>query len=126
MSLLSRHIEAAMSDCRFTPDSADAAFRFPPDFPGFQGHFPGNPVLPAVCMIRAAVALLGRWVAHDLRIVEVVSAKFFTSAGPGERLQFACSRRSPEPDRTVYGVTVRSERKVADLQLRLVAVEGRA
>jgi 3-hydroxyacyl-[acyl-carrier-protein] dehydratase len=126
MSLLRRHTEAALSDCRFSPDAADGTFHFGPDFIGFQGHFPGNPVLPAVCLIQAAATLLSRWTGHPLRVSEVVSAKFFASAGPGEHLRFACTLRPDGPDHPgVYAVTVRSERKIADLQLRLApAQEG--
>ena len=120
MSLLRRHTEAALLDCRCGPDAADGSFLFGPDYIGFQGHFPGNPVLPAVCLIQAAAILLGRWTGRPPRVSDVVSAKFFASAGPGERLRFACALRPDGPDRPgVYTVTVRSERKIADLQLRL-------
>jgi 3-hydroxymyristoyl/3-hydroxydecanoyl-(acyl carrier protein) dehydratase len=35
-----------------------AATRFPSDFPGFDGHFPNNPLLPGFMHIQLAVDLL--------------------------------------------------------------------
>ena len=38
--------------------SLTARFVFPAEFTGFRGHFPEQPVLPAVCKIQAVVAML--------------------------------------------------------------------
>ncbi len=37
-----------------------ADFQFPADFPGFQGHFPGNPILPAIVQLTM-VRFLADW-----------------------------------------------------------------
>ena len=37
-----------------------ANFRFPASFAGFQGHFPGNPILPAIVQL-AAVRFFADW-----------------------------------------------------------------
>ncbi|MBU1566927.1 MAG: hypothetical protein KJ630_15045 [Proteobacteria bacterium] len=39
---------------------ASADFRFPADFAGFQGHFPGNPILPAIVQLMT-VRFLADW-----------------------------------------------------------------
>jgi 3-hydroxyacyl-[acyl-carrier-protein] dehydratase len=66
------------------------AFVFAPDFVGFAGHFPGNPVLPAVVQLLAgriaAEALLGR----PLALRAVTQAKFLQPVGPGEVVRLAC------------------------------------
>ena len=40
-----------------SPDITGTA-SFPADYPAFDGHFPGNPILPAFLQIQAAVDLL--------------------------------------------------------------------
>ena len=38
----------------------EAELRFDPEFPGFAGHFEGNPLVPGVCLIQAAELLAER------------------------------------------------------------------
>lgn len=50
---------------------------FAPDFAGFEGHFPGHPIVPAVCLL-SLVELIGREIAgnQSLRISDIKSMKF--------------------------------------------------
>lgn len=54
-----------------------ASICFEPDFAGFEGHFPGHPIVPAVCLL-SLVELIGREIAgnQNLRISEIKSMKF--------------------------------------------------
>jgi 3-hydroxymyristoyl/3-hydroxydecanoyl-(acyl carrier protein) dehydratase len=52
----------------------------PADHPAYDGHFPGNPVLPAVVLLDAAIESLGP------APCEIVSAKFHEVVRPGEPL----------------------------------------
>ena len=62
MSRLVREIEQCMSGLTEAEgDEVTARFLFPAAFIGFQGHFPERPVLPAVCKIQAAIAVLEAW-----------------------------------------------------------------
>lgn len=67
------------------PDIFTANFLFPPDFIGFNGHFPGNPMLPGVAQIMAAALT----VAPDgpARIKELRRTKFVSMVRPGDILQ---------------------------------------
>ena len=66
---------------------ASADFRFPEDFPGFQGHFPGNPILPAIVQV-----LMGRFLA-DWSLGQCVwpvlcrKIKFKGSIRPGDQVR---------------------------------------
>ncbi len=42
-------------NCEATPEgmSFSGSYCFPPDFPGFAGHFPGRAVLPAILQLAA-------------------------------------------------------------------------
>ena len=61
-----------------------AAFCFPPAFTGFQGHFPGNPVLPGIVQILMAEVTAGR--GNDRVLAEVARCKFLRPVSPGERV----------------------------------------
>ena len=47
-----------------------------PDIPYFQGHFPGQPMLPAVAIIDANLLLLEKILGKSLRLQKLVTAKF--------------------------------------------------
>ena len=49
---------------------------FPPTFSGFQGHFPQNPVLPAIVQLMTARESIIEHVGRDHLIMEVTRAKF--------------------------------------------------
>ena len=89
MNNLARIIERCMS--RFETDgqgNVSARFVFPADFLGFQGHFPGNPVLPGVCMVQAVMVMAGKWAGTPGELKSLVLAKWFAPTGPGAELDF--------------------------------------
>ena len=67
-------------------------YRFDPGFIGFSGHFPGNPVLPAIVQIRAVVSLAEAEGGKTLRLAAVRSAKFLAPIRPDEDVWIRCRR----------------------------------
>ncbi|MEW6599913.1 MAG: hypothetical protein AB1499_02995 [Nitrospirota bacterium] len=63
-----------------------AVFVFPENFIGFQGHFPGNKILPGICQIQSALCMLERSKGKRAVLREIVSAKFFSPVLPAEEL----------------------------------------
>lgn len=53
----------------------------------FEGHFPGNPVLPAIVQIGVATHFASRLTNTSLRLVEVTRAVFSKPTGPGVDLK---------------------------------------
>ena len=82
----------------------DGSFRrryvFGPDFPGFAGHFPGRPILPAVLQIMAASLQAAEAAGQRLTPGAIERAKFVRTIAPGEIVEISC-RRAPgtAPDR---------------------------
>lgn len=69
-------------------------FSFPPEFVGFAGHFPEEPILPAVVQIGLGVvlsqALLAEKAGHQ-RLETVTRAKFLRKLKPDETITARCS-----------------------------------
>lgn len=73
-------------------------FSFPPEFVGFAGHFPGEPILPAVVQIGTGVVLAKSFPVKGTgpcRLEAVTRAKFLRKLKPGEIITAQCVRRGP-------------------------------
>ena len=92
MSEIFGQTRQCMSDLTETgPGELQARFLFPPEFIGFQGHFPGKPILPAVCEIQAALAMLEAWKGAPVALRDIVLAKFATPVTCGEEVVYQCT-----------------------------------
>lgn len=125
MSQIARQIRECMSDLGQADDGTlTARFVFPAEFLGFQGHFPGEPVLPAVCEIQGAVAMLEAWRNRRVGLREIILAKFSAPVTCDEELVYACSVTKEDPHGAVVKATVAKDgRAVARFRLR-VAFDG--
>ena len=54
----------------------EMGYVFPPTFPGFQGHFPRNPILPAIIQLMTVRESIIEHMGRDLVISKVTRAKF--------------------------------------------------
>jgi 3-hydroxyacyl-[acyl-carrier-protein] dehydratase len=125
MNPIAGQIRRCMSDLR---ESADgelmARFLFPPEFIGFQGHFPGRPILPAVCEIQAAIAMLEASSRQRVRLGEIVSAKFSMPVSCDEEVVYSCSVAMQDPKMALLKASVAKHgRTVARFSLRVVFEE---
>lgn len=83
--------KAAHGELRSSHNEASQTFVLTPEFIGFQGHFPGAPVLPAFVQTLMGRHVLQTWLGHERQLKEVDRAKFKQPIGPGE-LQVRCKR----------------------------------
>ena len=67
---------------------------FSPGFPGFSGHFPGRPILPAVLQIMAANYLVEAATGQRLLPAAIERAKFVQPIVPGAVVEIVCRRHS--------------------------------
>ena len=54
----------------------EMGYVFGPAFPGFQGHFPQNPILPAIIQLMTARESIIEHMGRNLLITKVTRAKF--------------------------------------------------
>jgi 3-hydroxyacyl-[acyl-carrier-protein] dehydratase len=61
-----------------------ATVQLNPTHPVFKGHFPGQPVLPGVCMVQMVKELLGMHIQQSTRLSRAGDIKFLSVIVPGQ------------------------------------------
>lgn len=80
-----------------------SSFQVPANHPCLAGHFPGNPIVPAVVLLQAVLDAAQRGRSEPQRLRKLTSAKFLLPLLPGEsceivlkesgaRLDWRCER----------------------------------
>ena len=54
----------------------EKTYIFGADFLGFQGHFPGNPIMPAILQIMIAREAIAEQMGHECDVLSVSRAKY--------------------------------------------------
>ena len=75
----------------------------PADHPSLAGHFPGQPVVPAVVLLDATLAAIET--RGEFRLVTIVSAKFLQPVLPDERVDLEIRLTALEAARLRANVT---------------------
>lgn len=95
MSRMRRAIAAAALGPVAFPEegAAEQKFNFRGDFLGFAGHFPGQPVLPAVVQVLTAASVSDALTKQTSGQGKVENAKFLLPIGPDTEVTVRCTRR---------------------------------
>jgi 3-hydroxymyristoyl/3-hydroxydecanoyl-(acyl carrier protein) dehydratase len=68
-------------------------WKVPTDLPYFNGHFPGNPIFPAVGIVDASICVLASVLNEpNLVVPTILSAKFTHPIAPGDFVRISCKR----------------------------------
>ncbi len=124
---LKEEIRKALTGLSTGPNGKIAAHvRFPRDFGGFRGHFPDLPVVPGVCLVQAAVALVEASQKRSFRLQRITSAKFFSVVSPEDDVAMDCEA-GEEPAGTIKARALFhvGERKIADIIVRMVPADAK-
>ncbi|WP_320172118.1 3-hydroxyacyl-ACP dehydratase [Maridesulfovibrio sp.] len=116
---LRQHIAACSGHLEQIGAGYRREFNFPESFPGFDGHFPGNPILPGVIQtllgeICSFEALEKEYPGEKMRLETVTRGKFMRPVKPGEKLTLDLSLKTKDAKRIsictlrVYGETAAS------------------
>ena len=68
----------------------------PADSDWFDGHFPGNPVLPGIAQLGMVFEVLGRMIEGDVQVMQVQRVRFRQMILPGDRVVVGVQ---PKPDK---------------------------
>ena len=66
--------------------SVDAKLYFSDDFVGFDGHFPGNPLLPGILMMKTGILVSEIALSKSLCVERIKNAKFAQSIFPNQEV----------------------------------------
>jgi 3-hydroxyacyl-[acyl-carrier-protein] dehydratase len=107
-SVLKKAVQAAAQGCIETDEAGwtKKTFRFDPEFLGFQGHFPGYPLLPAFVQILAAVICIEEALGVDLDLAGLDNAKFQREVHPGSLIAVEWQPHDKGP--LIYRVRLKS------------------
>ena len=94
------------------PETVTRRYRFSADFIGFSGHFPGDPILPAIAQLRAVVSLAEAHSGRPLRLAAVEFAKFLSPIHPCEEVRVRYTRTTGA-GRSLYDATLSVDGKTA-------------
>lgn len=104
---------AAVADIEHRGDgSVRQRYVFNADFPGFSGHFPGRPILPAVLQVMAANQLVEAATGRLLLSTAIERAKFVLPIVPGALVEITC-RRLPGAAADLWEVRIDADRQAA-------------
>jgi len=71
-------------------------WKIPTDLPYFQGHFPGNPIFPAVGIVDASFVLIRKKLSNPrLALIGMSTSKFMNPMGPGQEVQIDLKEINP-------------------------------
>ena len=98
-SVICAALRARMRDRRRSAETGEelCALDFDPGFPGFDGHFPGNPIVPGVCLIAAARIFAEEVLGLPLEVTEIRQCRFRRPVQAGERAEVRLRIAEPEP-----------------------------
>ncbi|MBN2302791.1 MAG: hypothetical protein JXN60_09795 [Lentisphaerae bacterium] len=119
--MLRDEIKNCMSDLHLNETGAIcASFTFPPNFTGFNGHFPNLPILPGVCTLQAVISMMEMQRGEQLRIEEITQAKFSALVFPKQTLEYICTETETEGITTsLKAVVMRQHKKIAEIFMKV-------
>jgi len=113
-------IELSMIGLTKTDRTLTSRFAFPPDFIGFQGHFPAKKILPGVCQVQCALSTLEKGNEKALALKEIVFAKYFAPVFPGEEVTCIIRDVTDASGEIIFkAIIMKGTAKVAELKLRV-------
>ena len=120
MRRVKEEIEQYMLGMEIEGLTLTSRFLFPPEFIGFQGHFPAKKILPGVCQIQCALSTLEKGRGTSVALKEVVLAKYFSPLFPGDELTCVVHDGGVTGgEHTVKVSITKSAVKIAEMKLRV-------
>ena len=120
-----KNLKTAVEECMVSCEKKDGGevlsrFVFADDFIGFQGHFPGNKILPGICQIQCVLSTVEQASGKRAELREIVLAKFTAPVLPNDEMVCLCRTL----DEGEAGLVIRasftvSEKKIGEMKLKM-------
>ena len=82
-------------------DADGATIRLLPESPVYQGHFPGYPITPGVCLVEIALERVSEREGRPVRLVAAKNIKFMSPVLPTETTELRFNLAGEGDGRTV-------------------------
>jgi len=113
-------IEQYMTGLTKAEGKLTSHFAFPPEFIGFQGHFPQKKILPGVCQIQCALSMLEKSVGRAVVLKEIVLAKYFSPLFPDDDMTCVVGTVGEAGgELVVKAVITKDTAKISEMKLRI-------
>ncbi|HEX2965650.1 MAG TPA: hypothetical protein VHO84_07685 [Syntrophorhabdaceae bacterium] len=117
-------IDAKSGDLEFSGgDTVSRRYCFKDDFIGFDGHFPGYPVLPAFVQVLLAISVMEEWSGSIHKLLSMPKAKFHKELKPHQEISVVCRKLPGEKEIPVDVKLTTAEGLAADFRIILKAIE---
>lgn len=127
MRKIRTEIEQCMTAVEKDGTSLTARFLFPPEFIGFQGHFPQQKVLPGACQIQCALTVIEKGLGMRVALREIVLAKFVAPVLPDQEVSCVVSDSGGPGGQWICRARIsRGDERITELKLRVSPVDGEA
>jgi 3-hydroxymyristoyl/3-hydroxydecanoyl-(acyl carrier protein) dehydratase len=125
-----RKIKTEIEQCLTGLTKADrmvtARFVFPPEFIGFQGHFPLKKILPGACQIQCVLTTIEKRDEQPVALQEIELAKYFIPVFPDEEVVCIVRDVAGDSGASIVKATItKGSAKVTEIKLR-VSLPGAA
>ena len=90
-------------------DKLAAEVRVPADSPWFDGHFPGNPVLPGIAQLGMVFDLISRAFSEAIRVTDVSRVRFKQLIVPEDRLAVTAEPKAGRQGAYTFRITKGNE-----------------
>ncbi len=94
---------------RSEENEISADIHVPPDSPWFNGHFPGEPILPGVAQIGMVVDAISKARKQDLKISGVRRVRFKRFIGPDDQLKIIAAPLKKEVGSYSFRILIQDE-----------------
>ena len=121
-------IESAVEN--YTADGDTRAFKikaclsFGPGFPAFEGHFPGNPILPGIIQLASVRILAARFLGCSLAAQALFNIKFRDMIRPEQTVNLNLSGREKNGGWKVHFEIMDNDTPVASGDVLLMPVNA--
>ena len=86
-----------------------ATVTVPDNSPWFSGHFPGNPILPAIAQISIVFDMICQAIKEPLTLKTFSRVKFRRIILPDEEMNITASEIAGTPENYSFKITVKNE-----------------
>ncbi len=120
MSVLSNEIDALIKNSMDYYDSTlSLSIKFPGNFIGFQGHFPNNPVLPGVVMIKVMIKMYEIFKKKPYVLSQIKQTKFMGPVFANDVVLFTQNTTQEKDEIKLTGKILKSDKIISKISLVL-------